>query len=148
MKGAGGTEGGTAKFLIGLVMMIAGGYVFLKSIHVTNHWSFGHGFSFGGMQLTTGMVLVPFLFGMGMVFFNAKNYFGWFLVAATLIMVTFGIISSIKFRLERLSLFDLLMMLGLLAGGIGLFANSLKDVKARLRDMEEEDAKLDSDRKA
>jgi len=140
MKGAGGTEGGIAKFLLGLTMMVGGGYIFLNSIHVTQHFSFSHGFSFGGMNLTTGTVIIPFLFGMGIIFFNSKNVLGWILVAATLIMLSFGVISSLQFRMSRLSAFDLLMITGLIAGGIGLFANSLKTIqRAEYDDSSEED---------
>lgn len=129
MKGAGGTEGGIARFLIGLVMIIGGGFLFLNSIQVTDQFSWGRGFSLWGMNFTTGMVLIPFIFGMGMIFFNSKNYIGWLLVAASLIMLTFGVISSVHFRMRRMSAFDLIMIIGLLTGGIGLFANSLKTLK-------------------
>lgn len=128
MRGAGGTEGGVGSFLIGLVMLIAGGYLFLSSIHVSNHFHLGYRlFSVGGFGLTSGMVLIPFIFGIGMVFYNSKNPLGWVLAIGSLVMLGFGVISSINFRLQSMSAFNLITILVLLIGGLGLFLRSLKD---------------------
>jgi hypothetical protein len=127
MQGAGGTSGGIGRFFIGLVMMIAGGYLFLNAIQVTNQFHLGYTiYSFRFFRLTTGMTLIPFIFGIGFIFYDFKNVIGWILAAASLIMLGFGIISSIQFRLRNMSAFELIMILILLVGGIGLFASSFK----------------------
>ncbi|MCB9508831.1 MAG: hypothetical protein H6695_01540 [Deferribacteres bacterium] len=131
MQGAGGTKGGIGRFFMGLVMMIGGGYLLLNAIQVTNHFSLGYGlYSFGGFRLTTGMVMIPFMFGIGMIFYNSKNYLGWILTIGSLIMLIFGVISSINFRLRSMSAFELIVILVLLVGGIGLFLNSLRNFDA------------------
>ncbi|MEM7019872.1 MAG: hypothetical protein AAF512_21360 [Pseudomonadota bacterium] len=127
MRGAGGSEGGIGQFFLGLTMMLIGGYLFLDAVHVTQHFSFGSPiYSFGGFHLTSGLVLIPFLFGIGMIFYNADNYLGWGLVAVTLIILTVGIISSIHFSIRRMSAFELMLILGLAVGGLGLFLSSLR----------------------
>ncbi len=127
IKGAGGSEGGVGRFFLGLVMMIAGGYLFLDAIKVTNSFNFGYTiFSIERFGFTTGMVLIPFLFGIGLIFYNAKNIFGWILAASTIIMLSFGVISGLHFRLRGMSAFELIMIIGLLAGGVGLFMSSLR----------------------
>lgn len=127
IQGAGGTQGGIGRFFLGLVMLIGGGYLFLNAIQVTNHFSMGYGlYSFGGFRLTAGMVLVPFIFGIGMIFYNAKSVLGWGLAAASLIMLLFGVITSINFRLRSMSAFELIVILVLFIGGIGLFLSSLR----------------------
>lgn len=126
-RGAGGTSGGLGRFLMGLVMMIGGGYLFLNSIRISN--SFGLGYSLyrvGRFGITSGMVLIPFVFGVGMVFYDSKNIIGWFLGIGSLIMLFFGIISSINFRFAPMSAFDFLVILVLMVGGAGLFLSSLK----------------------
>ena len=80
------------------------------------------------MRLTTGMVLVPFIFGVGMVFYNAKSIIGWGLAAASLVFLVFGVISSISFKLRHMSAFDFLMILTLAVGGIGLILSSLRNL--------------------
>jgi hypothetical protein len=130
LSGAGGTSGGLGRFFIGLIMIIAGGYLFFNSIYVTHNFSFGTPlFSVGGFHLTSGLVLIPFIFGIGLVFFNSKNYLGWALVVITLIMLLFGVISSIHFRLRHMTAFELLLILGLFVGGIGLFLSSLRKIE-------------------
>ena len=129
MRGAGGTEGGVGRFFIGFVMLCAGGYMFFNSIHVVNHWGVGRSiFSVGGFGITSGMVLVPFVFGIGMIFYSAKNLIGWLLTIGSLSMLVFGIIASINFRMERLTAFELIVILVLFIGGLGMFLSSLKDM--------------------
>ena len=127
IQGAGGTQGGIGRFFIGLVMMIGGGYLFLDAIQVTHHFHMGRAlYSFGGVRLTTGLTLIPLIFGIGFIFYNAKNPIGWVLSGVSLILIGFGIISSIQFRLRHMSAFELIMILILLVGGIGLFLSSLR----------------------
>lgn len=127
-RGAGGTDGGTGSFVLGLVMMIAGGYLLLQSIVVRPNFGFGAAlFQVGGIPVTSGMVLVPFMFGVGMIFYNARNWLGWGLAGASLIALVAGVIASISLQFARMSVFDLIVILVLLVGGIGLFLRSLRD---------------------
>jgi hypothetical protein len=131
-RGAGGNNGGEGSFFLGLVMMIAGGYLFLRSVHVDHYLSMGAGlFHMGSFQITNGMVLIPFMFGVGMIFYNSKNYLGWFLFGASIIALVFGIIASINFSLQGMSAFDLITMIVLFVGGLGLFLKGLKSQEAR-----------------
>lgn len=127
-KGAGGSDGGIGSFIIGFIMTVAGGYLFLRSIIVHTNFSMGGGlYSIGGFQVTSGMVLVPFIFGVGMLFFNSKNRIAWGLTIASAIMLVFGVITSIDLRLARMSAFELISILVLLVGGIGLVLRSFKE---------------------
>jgi len=127
MRGAGGTEGGLGRFFLGFVMLVAGGYLLLRSIGVSSSFHLGHGlYSVWGFQLTGGMVLVPFIFGIGIIFYNGKNLVGWALLLGSLIMLLFGVITSIRFSFRSMSAFDLLVILVLFFGGMGLFISSLK----------------------
>jgi len=132
LRGAGGTNGGIGRFLIGLVMVVAGSYLFFNAIHVTSNFSFGWGMrhafsSFSGFG-TSGYVLLPFIFGIGMVFYNCKNAVGWILVGASIVMLVFGVITSLNFRMMHLSAFMLLSILILMIGGLGLFLSSLRSL--------------------
>jgi hypothetical protein len=79
MRGAGGTEGGLGRFIVGLIMLIVGGYLLLDAIQVRSPgFGLGYGlYSFGGFQLRTGMILIPMIFGIGMIFYDAKAIIGW-----------------------------------------------------------------------
>ena len=131
MRGAGGTEGGLGRFFIGLLMLIGGGYLFLQSILVRSTFSLGYGlYTIGTFQLTSGMVMIPFMFGIGLIFYNAKNILGWLLFIGSLIMLVFGVISSIHFSFRHMSAFELIVILTLVCGGLGLFLSSLRNLEA------------------
>ena len=126
-RGAGGTDGGAWSFLIGIIMMIGGGYLLMKGIIVRPVFGFGTvAFAFGGVSVTTGMVLIPFLFGVGLIFYNGRNWLGWLLACGSVVALIFGVLSNLNIQLTRMSLFDLLVILVLLVGGIGLFLRSLR----------------------
>lgn len=126
-RGAGGTQGGEGSFLIGIIMMIAGGYLLLQAIVVRTQFGMGSQmYAVGGFPVTTGMVLVPFIFGIGIIFYNSRNWLGWLLAGGSLIALVFGVLASINFQLVRMSAFELLTILVLLVGGIGLFLRSLR----------------------
>ncbi|MEC7121182.1 MAG: hypothetical protein VXW65_14945 [Pseudomonadota bacterium] len=130
-KGAGGTEGGIGLFLIGLIMMVGGFYLLLNSIAVTSNFGFGARlFSFGGgWGVTSGMLMIPFMIGIGIIFYNAKNWAGWLLSGGALVALIFGVISSIRFTFRSMSAFDLIVILVLAIGGLGLFLRSLQNFK-------------------
>ena len=133
MKGAGGTSGGIGAFFIGLLMMCGGFYMLLKAIKVTSSFGFSHSlYSAGGMSLTSGMIMIPFIFGVGLMFYNAKNILGWILTFGSVVGLIFGVISSINFRFTHMSAFDLIVILVLSVGGLGIFLRSLKAIDKNL----------------
>lgn len=126
--GAGGTNGGAVRFLVGVIMMIGGGYLFLNAVHVDQMPRWGHNlYSMGSFSITSGMVLIPFMFGVGIIFYNAKNVLGWLLAGGSLVALVFGIIASIHFSFRQMTAFELIVILVLLVGGVGLFLNGLKE---------------------
>ena len=128
IRGAGGTQGGIGRFLLGLLMMLVGGYLLLSSIIVTNNFHFGFGlFHIGSFGVTSGLILIPFMFGIGMIFFNSRSVAGWSLAGGSVLLLIVGVIASIEFRLRTMTAFELMLILVLLVGGIGLFANSLRE---------------------
>lgn len=132
MRGAGGTEGGLGRFFIGLVMLIGGFYLFFNAIIVTHQFRLGYSlFSLGGFSITSGLLLIPFIFGVGMIFYNSKNVLGWLIAVASLVTITFGVLSTIEFRMSHMSLFNLILILVLFVGGFGLFFSSLRDLGAK-----------------
>jgi hypothetical protein len=130
VMGAGGTEGGTGRFFLGILMMLGGGYLFLNNIQVSLGFGLGYQyFNAWGVGITSGIVLVPFLFGVGMIFYNASNILGWLLAIGSLAMLGFGVIAQTHFNLHNMSAFELLTILLMLVGGIGLFLSSLRSSK-------------------
>jgi hypothetical protein len=120
VKGPGGTPGGMGEFLLGLGMVVGGGYLVLNQVTVSGGtWNF-YGYN------AFGLSLIPLLLGIGILFFNGKSIIGWLLTAAGALIIVLGIITNLQIFFRPTSLFNTILILGLLAGGIGLVARSLR----------------------
>ena len=121
MKGAGGTPGGIGQFFIGLMCAVAGGWLLTNQVQVTSG-GFWNLYGYNGF----GLSLIPFILGTGLIFFNGKSIMGWLLLAAGVVIVFVGILSNLNIYFRPTSLFNTLLMLALLAGGIGAMAAALR----------------------
>ncbi len=120
MRGAGGTPGGVGQFVLGLGMVIAGGYLFTDRVTVTSgYWQLWGYNAFG-------LSLIPLLLGIGWLFFDGRSSLAWLLTFAGVVIILVGIIANLQIYFTPTSLTNTMIMLGLLAAGIGLVARSLK----------------------
>ena len=129
MMKPGGKEGGEGLFLGGLALMIAGLYFFLDSVRVSSG-QFGAisgmiGRGRQGMETTSmGIVFVPFLIGVGVLFYDASKRWAWWLSGLGLAIIVIEMMSRIRFVME-IKTSTLLLMFCLIAAGAGLVARAL-----------------------
>jgi len=121
MRGAGGTSGGVGTFLAGLAMVVVGGYLLLNRVTVGSGVWLLWGYN------AFGLSLLPLLVGIGWLFFDGRSVAGWLLTAGGALIILAGIIANLHIYFAPTSLFDTIVILGLLAGGIGLVARSLRE---------------------
>jgi uncharacterized protein len=120
IRGAGGTPGGVGQFVFGLGMVIAGGYLFLSRVTVlSGYWTLWGYNAFG-------VSLIPLLLGIGLLFFDGRSVFGWILTFGGVIVILVGIIANLQVYFSPTSLTNTMIMLGLLAAGVGVVARSLR----------------------
>jgi hypothetical protein len=119
-RGAGGTEGGVGMFLIGFVMAVAGGYLLTTQVTVTSGYWRLWGYN------AFGLSLLPFIVGIAFLFFDGRSVVGWVLTIAGAVIIVAGILTNLEIYFRSTSLFNTLVMLMLLFGGIGLVARALK----------------------
>jgi len=119
-RGAGGTPGGVGEFLFGLALAVAGAYMLTERVTVTSvYWSlWGHS--------AFGLSLLPLVIGIGLLFYNGKSIAGWLLTFAGAVIILAGVIMNLQIYFQPTSLFSTIIMLVLLAAGIGLVARSLR----------------------
>lgn len=113
MSGAGGTSGGIGQFFLGLIMMCGGFYLLLNGVVVSSGFGLGTRlFGIGGLGIRGGIILIPLIIGVAMIFYNARSTLGWLLAAGSLAALVFGVIASLSLslpgesaleRLKRLS---------------------------------------------
>ena len=115
----GGTSGGLGHFLMGFAMACIGGYLLTTQVSVTgSYWNFYGGNSFG-------VTLIPMLFGFALVFFNGRSTIGWLLVAGGALFIVAGVILNMHIYFQPTSLFQTLVMLVMLVGGVGLIVRAI-----------------------
>jgi hypothetical protein len=120
IRGAGGTPGGVGTFLLGAAMIVGGGYLLLTRVTVASG-----GWTLWGYN-AFGLSLLPLLAGIGVLFFNGRSLLGWGLTGAGALIIVAGILANLHLYFQATSLYDTLVILGLLAAGIGLVTRSLR----------------------
>lgn len=124
-RGAGGTPGGVGTFFLGLALTVIGGYLILNQVQVTSSFTF---FGLWGWSRPGGfgLTMLPLLIGIGVLFFDGKSKVGWTLSVGGALTILAAVLMSLSIYWQRTSLFNTILMFGLLAAGLGLVARSLR----------------------
>jgi len=120
LSDVGGTPGGLGRFLLGLAMACVGGYLLANQVMIAgSYWSF-YGTN------TFGITLLPMLMGVAMLFWNGRSTLGWLLTVAGGLFILAGVIANLHIYFAPTSLFNTIIMLVLLVGGLALIARALR----------------------
>ena len=119
LRNAGGTPGGIGEFVIGLIMAIAGAYLISNQVVVVSGFWSMWGYS------AFGLSMIPLIFGIGILFFSGKSIIGWLLLIIGVVVIIAGVLVNLHVYFQPTSLFNTIIMIVLLAGGIGLIFRGL-----------------------
>ena len=123
MQNVGGTPGGMRAFLLGIIMIVVGGYLLMNQ--VTVHGGFWRFDFLGGYGRSFGITLLPLLFGIGILFFDGRSFAGRVLTGAGALFILAGIIANLDIHFRQTTLFNTIVMLILLVGGTGLVVRAV-----------------------
>lgn len=104
-------------FLIGIVLVSVGLFLLTQQTIVTMDW---YTWMFGSFKLATGLILVPFIIGIIILFYNPKSLIGKIVTIIGICIIVATIIMSIKIVFKSTSLFNFILMIGMIAAGSGL----------------------------
>jgi len=124
LRNPGGTSGGVGEFLLGLALLVAGGYLFLDNVIVSTGGNWGWGW-FGGNR-PFGITLIPLFLGIVFLFFNGRSPIGWILTIGSGIVIFVGIVANLSVQWRPTSLYFTLVIIALMAAGIGLIARAVR----------------------
>jgi hypothetical protein len=128
-------------FLVGGALFAAGIFLFTNQVMVNSGfrgmaWSRGYGrglgssfdgfFSLGAGQ-GFGLLMIPFGVVVALLLADAYRKVGWFLVWASSAAVGAAVLQSLLFSFRTTSLWSLMTMVVMIAGGGGLMFKSLQD---------------------
>ena len=120
------TKNDLLMFFIGLILLGAGLFWLFQRTSVATVGIFSGGLLFGNIMIPTGVVLLPLILGIILLFFlEDKRIIGWIVTVIGLIIVILSILMSVRISFERTSLFEFICMFGFIAAGTGLLLRTL-----------------------
>ncbi|MBQ1812857.1 MAG: hypothetical protein II119_02790 [Bacilli bacterium] len=105
------------EFLLGVVFLAVGLFMLSKRVIVSSGFSI---FSIGNFDLTTGTIVIPLMIGIILRFVYPKSFIPKLIIILSSIFIVVAIIMSVKLRFVPTSLFDYLLIIVLIAVGVGL----------------------------
>jgi hypothetical protein len=131
-------------FLVGGSLFAAGIFLFTNQVMVDTGFSGmgwgrryggGMGAAFGGMfswgtGQGFGLLMIPFGIGVCLLLADAYKKAAWFLVWASSAALGAGVLQSLLFNFRTTSLWNLITMVAMIAGGGGLMFRSLREYQA------------------
>lgn len=115
-------KGNILTFFVGIIVFLIGVYMIFQNTVIST------GFSLSGMLGFTpnfGIVLLPLLIGIIVLFFNHHSILGWFLIILGILIILMGILMGLRIRFMPVSLFEGIFMFGMTAAGIGVTLKGL-----------------------
>ena len=105
------------------IMLIAAGIFFLLSKAVV-HSGFGT-WSIAGINISTGLVIIPLMIGIVWRVNNPKSIIARLITIGGSVFIVASIIMSIRITFTTTSMFDYVVMMLLMALGLGMFLKAL-----------------------
>lgn len=107
-------------FIIGIVMLGVGIYLFSSKVIVTT----GFGFMVGGGKINGGLVVVPMIVGIVWWFINPKSVMAKIITGLGLVLIVASVVVNTRFIFHD-NLYNYIIMLVLMCGGAGLILRVL-----------------------
>ncbi len=120
------------QFLIGLAMLVAGGYAFLARISV--HSNIGGRMMLGNIGVAGGLIVVPFIVGIMMLFAMPKKFISKLVTGLGLLLIVVYVIMNINFSFRGANAYEYLLMLVGMFGGLALVLKVLLSDPDRFKD--------------
>jgi len=108
-------------FFIGLVLLAVGLFLLSKRVVVHTSW----GFRLWGMEITSGLIIVPLIIGVIWQFVNPKSIVAKIFMVIGAIIIVAAIIMSVRINFVTTSLFDYILIIVMAAAGAGLLLRVL-----------------------
>ena len=119
-KDSGGND--LLQFFIGIVLLGAGLFMLSKRVMVHSSW---YVWQIGGFDLSSGTVTIPLIIGIIWYFINNKSIEAKILIVLSVVFIIVSIIMSIRINFVTTSMFDYILIFGMVAAGTGLLLKTL-----------------------
>lgn len=104
-------------FFVGAILLIIGIFILSRKVIVST-WIAS--FNVLGYNLTSGLLIFPLIFGIIWMFYNPKSLGAKILSGTGAIFLIVAVIMSVHIHLSSMSLFDYILIIGMIAAGSGM----------------------------
>ena len=112
------------EFLGGLAMLAVGLYWFSLNVSVSSSF-FSSGLRIGGFNIHSGLIIVPFIIAVILVFINPESFGRKLFLGISVLLIIASVIYSTNFHLATMTLFEWVGILVLIFGGLALVCKIL-----------------------
>jgi len=120
------SEWSMISLLSGLALFILGMFLISQNTIVSTGYFFGG--VFGGFNPPFGLLLLPVIIGVILLFTMKRKIWGWILIATGLVTILAGVLMSLRIVFRPTTLYITILMFACLAAGIGLIIRGLIQV--------------------
>ena len=114
------------KFFVGLLMLAGGLLMIFQNISVTSSWgNGGYFFSLGRFNFSNGLIMLPLIIGIGMLFTMKKKLVGWIVLAIGVVIVLLSVLLTTSIHWRTTNGYVFVIMFGLVAAGAGFVLREL-----------------------
>lgn len=109
-------------FFVGIILLGLGLFMLSKRVMVHSSWYI---WNIGGFDLSSGMVTIPLIIGIIWYFFNSKSIIPKIIITLSVIFIIVTIIMSVRINFVTTSMFDYILIFGMVGAGSGLLLKTL-----------------------
>lgn len=110
------------QFFVGIILLGAGLFLLSKRVMVHSSWYVWH---LGGFNMSSGTVTIPLIIGIIWYFFNSKSIVPKLIITLSVVFLIVSIIMSVRINFITTTMFDYILMFGMIAAGAGLLLKVL-----------------------
>jgi len=109
------------KYFGGMALVMLGLFLLFQHVKLTT------GYWFWGMSAThgIGLMLIPLIFGIGWIFYNAKSIWGWIITAVSIVTMVFTVLATLRLQFDQMSMLGVIFMLLPFAFGFALILQGI-----------------------
>ncbi|PRR83362.1 hypothetical protein [Clostridium vincentii] len=115
-------KGNLFTFFVGIIVFGIGVFLIFQNTTISSNFGLSRML---GFDPPFGLVLLPLIIGIIVLFFNEKSILGWLLVIFGVIFILLGILMGLQISFRRTTLFIAILMYGMTAAGIGITLKGL-----------------------
>ena len=105
------------ELVIGIVLLASGLFMFSKRVIVHTGW---YTWRIGSFNLSSGTIIIPLLIGIIWYFYNPKSIASKIIMGLGVIFILLSVIMSVSINFLATSMYDYILILGMIAAGLGL----------------------------